>query len=60
VLIGDIVDPIIENAVKKGVAGTAAKYPDITPAMQTELEQGIMVAIELGLDMYKSSQAKGT
>jgi hypothetical protein len=55
-LIGDILDPMIEGAVNKAAANMAAKYPDITPAMQTEMAQGTMVEIQLALDMYKSSQ----
>ena len=55
-LIGDILDPMIEGAVNKAVASMAAKYPDITPAMQTEMAQGTMAEIQLALDMYKSAQ----
>jgi len=58
-LIGDILDPMIAGAVKKGVAGFASKYPDITPAMQAEMVQGTMAEIQLALDMYKANQ-KGT
>jgi hypothetical protein len=55
-LIGDILDPIIDGAVKKAIAGLAAKYPDITPAMQVEMAQATMDEIQLALDMYKSAQ----
>lgn len=58
-LIGDIIDPIIEGAVKKSVAGLAAKYPDITPAMQADMVQGTMAEIQLALDIYKSGKSAG-
>lgn len=59
-LIGDILDPIIQGAVKKAIASLAAKYPDITPKMQTDMVNATMDEIQLALDIYKANQKGAT
>lgn len=56
-LIGDIITSIVKGAVTKSVAGFVTKG-DITAAQEPVLVNGIMLEIQIALDVYQQSQAK--
>ncbi len=54
-LIGDIAEHIVCGAVQKAVQGFVAKG-EITPAQGLQLVDGVMVEIQLALEIYQASQ----
>ena len=57
-VLGDIFESILREQVTKTVDGFTAKYA-LTPEQNSELINGIMVAIQLGGEVYADSQQKG-
>lgn len=55
-IVGDIITGIVRGAVTKSVAGFVAKG-DITAAQEPQLVEGIMLEIQIALDLYQQSQA---
>ncbi len=58
-VVGDIAETIVRAAVTKAVQGFAARG-EITPAQATTLVDGVMVEIQLALEIYEHSQALAT
>jgi hypothetical protein len=56
-IVGDIINGIVRGAVTKSVAGFVANG-DITADQEAVLVEGIMLEIQIALDIYKQSQAK--
>jgi len=54
-LVGDIAETLVRRAVTKAVNDFAAKG-EITPAQATQLVDGVMVELQLGLEIYAESQ----
>lgn len=54
-LVGDIAETIVRSAVQKAVNGFVTKA-EITPAQGVQLVDGIMVEIQLGMEIYENSQ----
>jgi hypothetical protein len=54
-LVGDIAETLVRSAVTKAVNGFAAKG-EITPAQAAELVDGVMVELQLALEIYAASQ----
>ena len=55
-LVGDIAETIVRGAVTKAVEGFVAAG-EITPAQATALVDGVMVEIQLALEIYQNRQA---
>jgi hypothetical protein len=58
-LVGDIAEAIVRGAVTKAVQGFAAKG-EITPAQAGALVEGVMVEIQLALEIYENSEKPPT
>jgi|HubBroStandDraft_4_1064222.scaffolds.fasta_scaffold290494_3 hypothetical protein len=58
-LIGDIAETIVRGAVTKAVQGFVAK-DDITPVQASALVEGVMVEIQLALEIYENGQKPPT
>jgi hypothetical protein len=58
-LVGDIAETLVRGAVTKAVSGFAAKG-EITPAQAAELVDGVMVELQLALEIYAASQKPTT
>lgn len=56
-IVGDIITNIVHGQVKKAVDGFVGKGM-ITPAQGAVLVEGIMLEVQLGLEMWQQSQAK--
>lgn len=54
-ILGDIAADLVQGQVTKVVNGFVTKY-GLTPAQGTELVEGIMVALQIGGEMYEDSQ----
>jgi hypothetical protein len=54
-LVGDIAESVVRGAVAKAVNGFAAKG-ELTPAQAAELVDGVMVELQLALEIYAASQ----
>jgi hypothetical protein len=54
-LVGDIVETVIRGAVAKACQGFVTNG-EITPAQETQLVNGVMVEIQLALEIYENSQ----
>ena len=54
-ILGDIAENVVRGIVQKQVDGFVAKY-GLTAGQGTELTQGIMVALQIGGEMYEDSQ----
>jgi len=54
-LVGDIAETIVRGAVTKAVQGFVAKG-EVTPAQASVLVDGVMVEIQLALEIYESGQ----
>jgi len=53
-LVGDIAETIVRGAVTKAVQGFVAKG-ELTPPQATQLVDGVMVEIQLALEIYENS-----
>jgi polyhydroxyalkanoate synthesis regulator phasin len=53
-LVGDIAETVVRAAVTKAVRGLVAKG-EITQQESASLVDGVMVEIQLGLEIYESS-----
>jgi hypothetical protein len=58
-LIGDIAETIVRGAVTKAVQGFVSK-DDITPVQASALVEGVMVEIQLALEIYENGQKPPT
>jgi hypothetical protein len=58
-LVGDIAETIVRGAVTRAVQGFAAKG-EITPAQATSLVDGVMVEIQLALEIYQNAHKPPT
>ena len=58
-LVGDIAETVVRGAVTKAVQGLVAKG-EITPAQASALVGGVMVEIQLALEIYEHSQTPPT
>ena len=58
-LIGDIAETIVRGAVTKAVQGFVAKG-EITPVQASALVEGVMVEIQLALEIYENAHKPPT
>jgi polyhydroxyalkanoate synthesis regulator phasin len=58
-LAGDIAETIVRTAATKAVQGFVTKG-EITPAQAGELVDGVMVEIQLALEIYENDQKPPT
>ncbi|HLI66334.1 MAG TPA: hypothetical protein VKU90_08200 [Caulobacteraceae bacterium] len=58
-LVGDIGEVIVRGAVAKAVQGFVAKG-EITPAQGSALVAGVMVELQLALEIYENAHAPGS
>ena len=56
-LLGNIVDSVIEGAVKKALAGFVAKK-ELTPAQAAVIAQATVDELQLALEIYQAGQTK--
>lgn len=56
-LFGNIVEDVVRGAVSKAVQGFVAKG-EITQSQAPTLVDGIMLEIQIGLDIYEQGQKK--
>ena len=54
-ILGDIAENVVRGIVQKQVGGFVSKY-GLTADQGTELTEGIMVALQIGGEMYEDSQ----
>jgi hypothetical protein len=54
-ILGDIAANVVQGIVQKQVDGFVTKY-GLTAAQGTELTEGIMVALQIGGEMYEDGQ----
>jgi polyhydroxyalkanoate synthesis regulator phasin len=54
-LVGDIAETIVRDAVTKAVRGFVAKG-EITPQQAAPLVDGVMLEIQIALEIYANSQ----
>jgi hypothetical protein len=57
--LGDIAESVVRGAVARAVGRLAAKG-DITSAQATALVEGVMVELQLALEVYAASQKPAT